>query len=83
MSTETEKSFDLPVSLRIRGSIEEVFAAWVDPAQAENWLCDRLDGQWQPGKSVYWIFGDHRQELRSLILPALCPVKLKRPRRVA
>ena len=65
MSSETvEKNFHLPVSLRIRGSVEKVFAAWMNPVEAEQWLCDRLEGEWATGKSVYWNFGDHRQEIR-------------------
>ncbi len=64
MSNEKSESFDLPVSLRIRGSIAEIFEAWIDPAIASNWLCDRLEGRWQAGQNVYWVFGELRQELR-------------------
>jgi uncharacterized protein YndB with AHSA1/START domain len=60
----TSETFHLPVSLRIRGSVEKVFAAWTNPVEAEKWLCDRLEGEWAAGKSVYWNFGDQRQEIR-------------------
>jgi uncharacterized protein YndB with AHSA1/START domain len=63
-SESNAELFHLPVSLRIRGSIEKVFTAWTNPVEAEKWLCDRLDGEWAAGKSVYWNFGDHRQEIR-------------------
>lgn len=58
------ETFDLPVSLRITGEIERVFGAWLDPNIAREWLCDRMEGEWSPGKPVYWWFGDYRQELR-------------------
>lgn len=63
-SVNSSVSFDLPVSLRIRGSIDEVFDAWINPSVAVNWLYDGCDGHWKPGKSVYWVFGDFRQEIR-------------------
>lgn len=62
------ETFELPVSLLIRGSLPEVFQAWMDPAIAEQWLCDRLEGSWAPGKSVFWHFGNARQELQILAI---------------
>ena len=56
--------FDLPVSLRIRRSSSAVFSAWIEPAIAEQWLCDRMEGRWHAGEKVIWIFGGIRQEIR-------------------
>ncbi len=58
------QSFDLPVSLRIRGTIDEIYSAWIKPAIAQKWLCDRMEGEWTPNATVSWWFGNHRQELR-------------------
>lgn len=54
----------LPVSLRIRGPLARVFAAWTDTATARNWHCDRIDGEYKSGATVTWNFGDFRQALR-------------------
>ena len=61
---KSENFFELPVSLRIRGSRETVFNAWILPETARHWLCDRMEGDWKPGASVYWHHGDHRQSLQ-------------------
>lgn len=57
-------NFQLPVSLRIRGSLASIFSAWVERSAAEQWLCDRMEGEWRPGQSVFWHHGDHRQEIK-------------------
>jgi len=59
-------TFELPVSLRVRGSVADIYTAWVDPAIASEWLCDKMDGQWFAGQKVYWVFGDVWQEIRVL-----------------
>lgn len=58
------ETFDLPVSLRITGEVDRIFKAWVEPGIAREWLCDRMEGQWAPGETVIWWFGEYRQELR-------------------
>jgi uncharacterized protein YndB with AHSA1/START domain len=66
-ATET---FELPVSLRITGSLERVFGAWLDPRIAREWLCDRMEGEWAAGKAVEWWFGEYRQEIRIIAVEA-------------
>ncbi len=56
--------FDLPVSLRVRGSVDKIFTAWTSSAVAKEWLCDRMEGEWKPGSSVFWHHGEYRQEIR-------------------
>lgn len=55
--------FTLPVSLRIRAPLEQVFAAWVDPRTAEHWQCERITGEWKPGSTVTWDYGSEQQVL--------------------
>jgi uncharacterized protein YndB with AHSA1/START domain len=68
--TEESESFSLPVSLRIQAPLSKVFGAWIRPEVAAEWLCDQLEGSWTPGNSVYWHFGDQRQELRIISVVA-------------
>jgi uncharacterized protein YndB with AHSA1/START domain len=60
----SDQKFDLPVSLRITGHVDDVFRSWINAETAANWLCDRLEGEWKNGNKLYWWFGDYRQELR-------------------
>lgn len=63
-TTAVPKKFDLPVSLRIKGKVDDVFASWVNREIAEQWLCDHLEGEWKSGSTLYWCFGVERQEIR-------------------
>jgi len=62
--TNADSSFNLPVSLRIRGSVHDVFSAWVKPEVVKNWLCDRMEGEWKSGETVYWWHAEHRQAIQ-------------------
>lgn len=57
-------NFDLPVSLLIKASRDEVFKAWINPSSACEWLCDDFEGSWTQGDKLYWVFGIERQEIR-------------------
>jgi uncharacterized protein YndB with AHSA1/START domain len=55
---------ELPISLRINKSRDEVFRAFTDRALCRNFLCDAMSGEWKSGCEVNWVFGTFRTRIK-------------------